>query len=616
MSGLVTRPRRGRAFAAAAVVASLAVVPAVTSLGTADAVTSAALAADDTTATDPTFTRYDVDTTATGAAFTSVGTVFAGEHDIVTSVWGPFDGSRPKGTGSLNIYRPGATLADWTTVTVFGPDAGITMPNATTITDVDGDGDNDLIVPSGHFFGTDPGIAAELRVLSGSITWWENKGTDQFTRHDVITGQPGAYHGVQYVDIDGDGFKDILSVSEEAKAPGNQADDVLETQIFLGKADHTFSGPIALADVGGSQPVVADVDEDGDLDIITARYFDPLRGAAGGSFPAPSYLWMENTDADGALTSADFTVHTIATVSQTSFGFQIQPVVGFREPGKVSWIATNHANRCTFAILFPAFAEREQVIEFIPGDDIRAPWEANTLSDPDTVVPPCPADYGSNRDNYPTWSDAITSRYGPGQGSPGTFGYGDIDGDGDIDLGVSGDGDRRLWWIEQQADGDTTLHRLTAEGEHFGQSGGGWVLDFDDDGVNELVFSSWDESTVAVWSRTGTVDLPVVVDSALSVSPAKSTIKAGKKGTWTVKLSGAADGPKRTVTVTFDPAKGKNVSLGKVTVGPAGAATMTGKLAWKPKTNGKLVFAYAGTTVSDVLSDTAAQATAKVTVKK
>ena len=100
-------------------------------------------------------------------------------------------------------------------------------------------------------------------------------------------------------------------------------------------------------------------------------------------------------------------------------GFQIQPVVGFREPGKVSWIGTNHVNRCTFAALFPAFAAREQVIEFIPGDDIRAPWERTTLSDPDTPVAPCPADYGTNRDNYPVCSDAITSRYGPGQGAPG-----------------------------------------------------------------------------------------------------------------------------------------------------------------------------------------------------
>ena len=175
----MSRPRRAAALATAV---TLAAVPVAISLGSADAVTVegsiAAQAVDDTTGTDPTFTRHNVDTTATGAAFTSVGKVFADRDDIVTSVWGEFDGSRPKGPGSLNIYRPGATLDDWEKITVFGPDAGIIMPNATTIDDVDGDGDNDLIVPAGHFFGTDTGLDESLRTLSGSITWWENRGPD------------------------------------------------------------------------------------------------------------------------------------------------------------------------------------------------------------------------------------------------------------------------------------------------------------------------------------------------------------------------------------------------------------------------------------------------------
>lgn len=615
----MSRPRRAAALATAV---TLAAAPVAISLGSADAVTvegsAAVQAADDTTATDPTFTRHNVDTTATGAAFTSVGKVFGGERDdIVTSVWGEFDGSRPKGPGSLRIYRPGATLDEWEAITVFGPEAGIILPNATTIDDVDGDGDMDLIVPAGHFFGTDTTLDPSLRTLSGSITWWENRGPDAaFVRHDVITEQAGAYHGVQFIDFDGDGIKDLLSVSEEARAPGNQMDDVLSTQFFKGRADHTFEAPVELSDVGGSQPVIHDVDEDGDLDIISARYFDPLRDAQlPFDVPGPAFLWMENSDKDGTLTAADFEVHTIATLAEVSFGFQIQPVVGFREPGKVSWLATNHANRCTFSLLMPAFAAREQVIEFIPGKDITAPWKKKTLSDPATPVPPCPADYGTNRDDYLEWSDAITSRYGPGQGSPGTFGYGDIDGDGDLDLGVSGDGDRRLWWIETADNGNTILHRLTAEGEYFGQSGGGWVADFNGDGVNELVFSSWDQGTVAVWTRTGTVDVPESVTSKLTVTPAKATVKAGKKGTWKVTLTGAT-GPARAISVTFDPAKGKNLDLGTVQVGPGGGAKLTGKLTWKPTTNGKLVFAYTGTQVDETARDTAASATSKVTVKK
>ena len=71
------RPSRRRIVVAAAAAAAVAAVPAaliVLPAGAADAAT-----------TDPTFTRYNVDTAVSGAGFTSVGTVFAGEQDILTS---------------------------------------------------------------------------------------------------------------------------------------------------------------------------------------------------------------------------------------------------------------------------------------------------------------------------------------------------------------------------------------------------------------------------------------------------------------------------------------------------------------------------------------------------
>ena len=605
-------PRR----AAVAATAACVLVPALVSLGTAGAAPPPLeRAAVDTTGTDPTFTRIDIDTAIDGASFSTVGELFAGEQNIVTSGYGSLDsGGRPLAGGTLQVYRPGASLEEWTKVSVFGPEADLYFPNAATITDMDGDGDNDILLPIGHFFGTDP-KAPEKR-NTGAIVWWENTGpTSAFLRHDVITGQPGSYHGVQHVDLDADGVRDIVSVSEEARDAGSQTDDTIETQFFKGNQDGTFRAPVALADVGGSQPVVADVDGDGDLDIASSRYFDPLRDA-GASYPAPTFLWLENDDRDGDLTSADFTVRTIATLSDVGMGFQIRPVPDFRTPGTVSWIGTNHVNRCTFAILLPAFAWPEQVIEFTPGADITKPWKRTSLSDPDTPVEPCPADYGTNRDNYPVFSDAITSRYGPGQGAPGVFGYGDIDGDGDTDLAVSGDGDRRLWWIESMADGATRLHRLTADGEHFGQAGGAAVADLDGDGVNELVFSSFDTDTLAIWTPTGTVDVPVTVTSRLSASPGKKTVKPGTKVTWTVKLAGADGGAQRAVTVTFDPRKGKDLGLGTVNLRPIGGGVYSGRLAWKPRTSGTLAFSYAGTTVDEMLDDTAAATTAKVTVKK
>ncbi len=460
---------------------------------------------------DVSFTRIDVDTAISGASFTSVGKVFGRERDIVASGYGAliYPAGWPAGAGSLQLYRPGKTLSDWTKVQVFGPEAGLVFPNATTIADVDKDGDNDIIVPSGYFFGTDPTVPEEQRINSGAITWWENRGAAKpFARHNVITGRPGAYHGVQLVDLDGDKIKDLISVSEEAKTAGLQTDDVIRTQFFKGRADHTFKAPVTLSDVGGSQPVVADVDGDGDLDIASSRYFDPLRGNISGDYPAPTFLWLENTTKDRKLTARDFKVRTIATLKDVGMGFAIEPVVGFRKPGKVSWIGTNHVNRCTFGVLLPAFTWPEQVFEFKPGANIRQPWKRTTLSaaPAGTTIEPCPSNYlaknpdGTYVNAFTTIPGAITSRPGPGQGAPGVFGAGDIDGDGDLDLAVSGDGDRRLWWIEQEADGSTTLHQLTGEGEYFGQAGGAKVVDLDGDGTQELVFSSFDADTLAIWT--------------------------------------------------------------------------------------------------------------------
>lgn len=596
------------------------------------AAASAALAvlpADAAPATTPTFHRINVGASIAGASFTTVGEVFAGEKNIVTSGYGSLDkDGRPVGGGSLQVFRIGADLSEWTRVNVFTPTTvpAVVFPNATSIEDVDGDGDNDIIVPSGYFFGTDPAFPI---TNTGAITWWENKGpTTAFTRHVVVSGQPGSYHGVHLADLDGDGTKDLVSTSEEAKAAGDQTDDVITTQFFKGEGGGEFADPVDLADVGGSQPVVADVDGDDDQDIVSSRYFDPLRGSdgSGTSYPAPSFLWLENTrtGTEAPLTATHFTVRTIAKIEDVGMGFQIRPIVGFREPGKVSWIGTNHVNRCTFSILQPSFAWPEQVIEFTPGADITQPWNRTTLSAPATAPATCPSDYGSKRDNYPEFSTAITSRYGPGQGAPGVFGPGDIDGDGDVDLAVSGDGDRRLWWVENRGDGTTKLHQLTAPGDYFGQAGGAAVADFDNDGDNEMVFSSFDRNTLAVWTRDEAPVTPpvakITVPSSLRVGPETRTVRAGKATTWSIRFTGAPGGARRTVSVVFDPARGKNISLGTVRLSTTAAdGVQKGALSWRPtarlKGKGRIVVTYAGVTVSATLKDTRTTDVATVVIR-
>ena len=268
-------------------------------------------------------------------------------------------------------------------------------------------------------------------------------------------------------------------------------------ELYAGNGNGTFDPPAIIATTGGSLPVVHDVNGDGRLDIVSAQYFGFPNGPA--AVTMPSYRWYEQTGpiVGGALTSANFTPRTIATFGQTAYGFQIKPVPNFHGDGKLGWVATNHMSKLGPGGSFiPAF---ESVYELTPGADKTQPWAIKTLSNPADPA------------------DKMAARAAPGSAAPGVLGYGDIDGDGDIDLAVSGDGDekvvgtcqasntcaRRLFWIEQKAGGTFVQHTLTGPTERFGQAGGAVVADLDGDGDNELAFSSFEQNTLAIWTRQG-----------------------------------------------------------------------------------------------------------------
>jgi len=63
--------------------------------------------------------------------------------------------------------------------------------------DVDSDGDIDIL---GAASGAD------------DITWWENDGSEDFTKHTIDTNFDGAY-SVYACDVDGDGDIDILGAA-------------------------------------------------------------------------------------------------------------------------------------------------------------------------------------------------------------------------------------------------------------------------------------------------------------------------------------------------------------------------------------------------------------------
>jgi len=82
------------------------------------------------------------------------------------------------------------------------------------------------------------------------------------------------------------------------------------------------------------------------------------------------------------------------------------------------------------------------------------------------------------------------------QAAPGVFSIGDIDGDSDIDILISGDGDPRIFWMEQK-DGAFVEHVLMEDMPQAGVH----IADTNHDGVNELFVGSYDRNVVFWFSR-------------------------------------------------------------------------------------------------------------------
>ena len=114
---------------------------------------------------------------------------------------------------------------------------------------MDNDGDLDIV---------------SVSAFDDTVAWYENNGAANptFTAADIVTNLDHAY-GVYIHDLDGDGDQDIIAASTY--------DDKITWLENNGAADPTFAATTIATSADGPRDVfVADIDSDGDMDIVAA----------------------------------------------------------------------------------------------------------------------------------------------------------------------------------------------------------------------------------------------------------------------------------------------------------------------------------------------------------
>ena len=331
--------------------------------------------------------------------------------------------------------------------------------------------------------------------------WLEQKGGGEWVRHDVLPPtQKLFYHTTLFTDLDGDGVLDLVTVAEDRRIVNGATVDVAETQWFRGdlSQESRFDPtPNVIGPGMGSLFELVDLDEDGDMDIISGEYFAYQRLKT-------SFAWYEQVEAPTATTTGVWRRHVID--NQSGPTIQGSLVENFLGDGQPVLIGSNHTNTLKYED-----DPRSAVFIYKPTSGLKQPWARTQIS-----------------------KDMISGTAQAGQAAPGIFGWGDLEQDGDLDLIVSGDSDPRIFLIEQK-DQTFITHVLDTE---ISQAGGCKIVDLNGDGKVELLINDFENNKMYLYLEDPNGSYPV--ETLGEANPAQPKPEVLPKS---VSLTVAYDGP-------------------------------------------------------------------------
>ncbi|NYT27939.1 MAG: VCBS repeat-containing protein [Candidatus Thiodubiliella endoseptemdiera] len=193
--------------------------------------------------------------------------------------------------GTLKYYQNTGTTSNPAYEVKTGdsnPFNGIDVGNSAspTLADIDGDGDLDLVVGENN----------------GTLKYYQNTGTTSNPAYEVKTGDSNPFNGIDVgvfstpnlADIDGDGDLDLVVGESNGTLKYYQNTGTTSNPAYEVKTGG--SNPFNGIDVGGfSKPTLADIDGDGDLDLVVGKddgtlkyYYNQQPSSVDGQAPTPT----------------------------------------------------------------------------------------------------------------------------------------------------------------------------------------------------------------------------------------------------------------------------------------------------------------------------------------
>ena len=339
---------------------------------------------------------------------------------------------------------------------------GSARGEAILLSDLDSDGDLDVA----------SNLARDDEGETHSV-WYENSGNGEFTLRKLADDGPHRRFSFCAADLDGDGDRDVCSVSYD--------DDLTAWYENLG--DGTFAHRVVSSAARGGQTVEArDLDGDGDADLLVAAYYSGL-------------VWFENlTDPAPVITGTQIGFGRVEVAWEfdppkvSGAGSILRYVVVARSPHGAptrQCTARPHVRRCVVSGL-------------LPGADyditVQAESAAGRSPPSETVAVTMPRSGG-----LLTYSAArVLSTDARGAASVDAA---DFDLDGDLDIVAGSSQDDVIGWYRNDGDGSFSERKeiatTTANLEEL------HAADLDADGLPDVLSASFDDDKIAWYKNDG-----------------------------------------------------------------------------------------------------------------